>query len=647
MFSTQTLSRRLLYTMLPWYLLIALSMTGVQLAIQYFSVSRDIDRDLASLARTVQPGITEAVWELDVTRMYSSARGVRQNAIVTGVQIESATGEVLVIDGNIPGSPTEAGSFLPRPYKQIAVALTYQPLLGEKRVIGQLKMYSSRDVIWDRTKFNFLVVLLNSVIVTTALWLIFLWTIRYRLSNTVTRVARAVADWRFHSSDVPTKKMDYPYQDELGELVEAFNESRTKLFDSLQTLDELNHNLERMVAERTSELQLAKEAAETANLAKGQFLANMSHEIRTPMNAIVGMAGILRRQGVTPEQARRLDSIDVASAHLLGLITQLLELTRIDTGEFIIGEAPVAVDAILNQVSAAVRARAEAKGLDLRVECAALPPGLLGDPARLQQALLNYASNAVRFTDAGAVTLRASLQDERADSIMLRFAVEDSGAGIAPEILSRLFCVFEQADNSITRRYGGSGLGLAVTRRLAERMGGEAGVDSTPGAGSTFWFSARLKRRPGADTSALCVPRPDAETLIRERYRGARLLLVDDDPLSRVITQFILEDGGLHVDTAESGAESVRKASAGDYAAILMDIQMPNMSGLEATRQLRKLPAHRQTPILALTATAFADDKVRCFEAGMNDCLEKPIDAAQIFSSLLPWLVKANNTTRS
>ncbi|AXS80327.1 ABC transporter substrate-binding protein [Dechloromonas sp. HYN0024] len=400
-------------------------------------------------------------------------------------------------------------------------------------------------------------------------------------------------------------------------------------------LQESEAHLEKIVLARTADLAEARDAAEAANVAKSAFLANMSHEIRTPMNGIVGMAHIMRREGVTSSQADRLDKMDAAANHLLAIINNILDISKIEAGKFELEEAPVTFASLLSNVKSILADRANSKGLSLLMDASAMPNNLLGDPTRLQQAILNYASNAIKFTDTGSVTLRILVQEDCGKEVVVRFEVQDTGLGIAPEAMSRLFSAFEQADNSMTRKYGGTGLGLAITLRLAELMGGEAGAESQPGKGSTFWFTARLKRQEGGEPAGVVQQADNAAVLIESCYTGRHVLVVDDEPINREVARMQLESVGLLVDEAEDGADAVTLAQEKTYAAIFMDMQMPNVNGLEATQEIRQLPGYQGITIIAMTANAFNEDRVRCFEAGMNDFLVKPLDPDVLFATLL------------
>lgn len=422
--------------------------------------------------------------------------------------------------------------------------------------------------------------------------------------------------------------------DEVGRMAQALAVFRDHAIERRNAELALQRRSEELSA-LNKDLLKARDAAESANRIKSEFLASMSHEIRTPMNGIVGMVHVLMATPLEHDQREKLSTLASAASSLLNILNDILDISKIEAGRLELDVAAFQPRRMLDDMMALWRPSALNKRLGLKGDVeAGVPAVLTGDANRIGQIVANYLGNAIKFTERGCVTVRLSGEPSGDGLYRLRVAVTDTGIGIATDTIPRLFQKFSQADNSTTRRFGGTGLGLAICRELAQLMGGEVGVDSTPGKGSTFWFAADCRV---ADATVLPMP----EAMARSRLlalpgeRRLKLLVVEDNHVNQVVISSMLRAAGHACDIAKDGAEAIAGVQKSRYDGVLMDIQMPVIDGVEATRIIRKLGDHYvKLPIIALTANAMAGDEERYLGLGMNDYVPKPIDPDRLTLAL-------------
>lgn len=588
-------------------LLAGLLFLAIVIPIVYERSSNDTNSQLHGLIDTVAKTTSAACFIEDKVLAKEVANGLLKNSVVSGVIIRTSNGELAnvsrkgsVIQVDVTGksghiqetifSPFDASS----PVGEIVIAPDHEE-------VTRLGRESLRDTV------SILVAQFLAIVLAT-IYAVFKWIVQpiKRISDRL----HQMGDAEDNLLTVPAGHAD----SELGRLVGDINDL-------------------------ASSLAHAKNVAEAANRSKGEFLANMSHEIRTPINAVVGMAYLASKTDLSDKQRDYVEKIRSAGSHLLDLVNDLLDFAKIESGKLELELAEFSLDQLIRRISSIAVEKAREKGLSLAFQVdPEIPDTLVGDSLRIGQLLLNYINNAIKFTPAGAINVQIRLAAKTERNCRLQIEVTDTGIGLTSEQISSLFRSFQQADASTTRKYGGSGLGLAITKQLAELMGGDVGVRSTYGAGSTFWANICIDISLQLNSS---LNQPLSLQALKEsslRFDGAKILLAEDNPLNQQIARELLEEAGAVVRLADNGQAAIDAVATYAFDCILMDVRMPIMDGIQATRALRTMPEGAAIPIIAMTANSMVEDKEECLGAGMNDFISKPVDPDMLLLILSKWV---------
>ncbi|MBF0588609.1 MAG: response regulator [Magnetococcales bacterium] len=632
----RTLGRRLLIYVMLFSGLITLIGAALQLVVEYQTDIGKIHERLEQIETSYLVSLTHSLWVVDKEQIQVQMQGLLHLPDIERLEVRSS-GKVIEV-GEIP----EASKRLSRSYPMV------QSFKGQNFQLGTLTVDVNLSAVYERLWKQFLVILGTQAVKTTLVSIFILLMFHYLLTRHISFMAEFMSNLEETDVKPPLKLNRVPSNkrtDELDLLTNALNSMRQRVRHSRKLLNRHLDELEERVQERTQRLTevnetlrleiherkktakalvVAKRDAESANHAKSEFVATMSHELRTPLSGILDMVRLLRNTEPSSKQDQWLDYLDLAGQNLATLLTDILDLSKIESGVLEMDDGLFNLPETVQQAISAATPRAIKKEILLNLEMDdALPKWLWGDRVKLLQVMTNLVGNAIKFTHGGSVTLKVSKESGHQDKMSYRFEVIDTGVGIDPNLSEKLFEPFFQVETNLNQHSGGTGLGLAICHRMVEGMGGRIGVDSTPGQGSTFWFVApfRVAQQNEIDS----VKMTSGDTLTAER--SISILLVEDNPIIMEGVKSLLELDAHQVQTASNGLQALERYQEGHFDLVLMDVRMPGMDGLETTRRLRALPLSSDSPltIIGLTGDVVQENLKRCLASGMNQVLTKPL----------------------